>query len=316
MVRIRYIENNMPMKIIFVLFLCLLFQPILAQELDCEVTTNTQQLTSDALDNLSDFVQQVNQYLNTTRWTREDFGADRIKCIINIFFKGSPSTGRYSAQVFIGSQRNVRELKTNKPTEKNTATLRIFDENWEFSYMRGVPLTRNEFRFDPLTSFLDFYAYLILGFDYDSYEPFSGTQHFQKALNVFNLSRSSGAAKGWEFPGSGTYNRSRLIDELVSEKFKEFREALYIYHSDGLDRLKTDPTTALTKIYEAVESIGNVRKRINQQSVAIKTFFDTKYLELCELFQSHPDDKIYQKLSFIDPYHQKSYEEYQEKRGK
>jgi hypothetical protein len=304
------------MMIVLIIILLLSCQRGTAQEFEFEVTINTQQLQSDALDNIVDFVDQVKQYLNSNRWTKDDFGpADRIVCTMSIFFKGSPSTGRYSVQAFIGSQRKIWNARTNKPTEKNSAMLRIFDDSWDFSYTRGAPLTRNEYRFDALTSFLDFYVYMILGFDYDSYESSGGTPHYQRAMNIYNLARSSGG-RGWEFPGSGTYSRARLIDELVSERFKDFREALYVYHAEGLDRLASDPASALSKIYSAVESIGKVKKRINQPSVAIKTFFDTKYLELCELFQSHSDDKIYQKLSAIDPSHQKSYEEYQEKRRK
>lgn len=301
-------------KILVASFLLISQSLLIAQELDCDVTINTQQLTSDALENLSDFAAQVKQYMNNTRWTKEDFGNDRITCTMNIFIKGSPGTGRYVAQVFIGSRRKIWDLKTNKPTEKNSATLRILDENWEFSYTRGVPLTRNEYKFDALTSFLDFYAYVILGFDYDSYESMAGTPHFQKALDIFNLSRSSGRFKGWEFPGSGTYSRTRFINEIMNADFNAFRVALYEYHSEGLDRITKDQSTALTKMFEAVNAIGNVKKRINQPSVIIKMFFDTKYLELCDIFQTYHDEKVYEKLSAIDPSHQKSYEEWREKR--
>jgi len=300
-------------RTLFILVTFLAPIPLLSQQLDCDVTINTQQLTSDAVDNLSDFVFQVKQYLNNTQWTKDDLGDNRIRCAFNIFIKGSPSAGRYSAQVFVGSQRRIWDLKTNRPTEKNSAMIRIFDDTWEFNYTRGVPLVRDEFRFDPLTSFLDFYAFLILGYDYDSYDAFSGTQNFQKAMNIFNLTRSAGSPKGWEFPGSGTYNRTRLIDELMSEKFKDVRQAVYDYHAEGLDRLSTDRDAALKNILLAVESIGKVKKRVNEQSVSIKTYFDTKYLELCELFQGYSDPAVYARLAVVDPSHQKSYEEYRQK---
>ncbi len=287
---------------------------LIAQELDCEVTINTQLLTSDALDNLSDFQAQIKTYLGNTHWTKEDFGSDRIKCTFSIFFQGSPGEGRYSAQVFIGSQRKIWDARRKRPLEKSSVLLRIFDEKWEFSYTRGLPLIRNEYRFDPLTSFLDFYAYLVLGFDYDSYESAAGTPYLQKALNVFNLSRSAGAPKGWEFPGSGSYSRTRLIDELMNARFDDFRAAMYVYHGEGLDYMTKDSSAAVAKILRAVDMIGNVKEKINRQSVAIKTFFDSKYLELCQLFLNYPDENVYRKFSLIDPTHQKYYEEYRQKR--
>ncbi len=303
------------MRIVLVLtILVLLPFPLFGQELDCEVTINTQTLTSDAIDNLSDFQAQVKQYLNNTRWTKDDFGNDRIKCSFSIFFQGSPGEGRYAAQVFVGSQRKIWDLKRKRPLEKGSATLRVFDGNWEFSYTRGVPLTRNDYRFDPLTSLLDFYAYVILGFDYDSYESLSGTPPFQRALNIFNLSQSAGTPKGWESTGSGSYSRTRLIDELMNAKFKDFRGAMYTYHSEGLDYMTKDSSAALAKILAAVDMVGKVKEKINQPSVAIKTFFDSKYLELCELFINYPDESVYRKFGLIDPAHQKSYEEYRQKR--
>lgn len=286
-----------------------------AQELDCEVTLTTQQLSSEDLENLSDFSQRVKQYLNQTRWTKDEFGTDRIKCTMNIFIQGSSGDKQYAAQVFIGSQRRVWDLKTKRPSEKNTAALRIFDDKWEFIYQRGDPLVRSDYRFDPLTSFIDFYANLIIGFDYDSYERSAGTPYLQKALDIYNMSRSARSAKGWEFPGQGSYTRTRFIDELMNPKFMDFRQAFYEYHAEGLDRLSTKPDTALARIGRAIEMIGNMKLRINQQSVLLKTFFDTKYLELCEVFQGSTTPDIFRKLGRIDPSHQQSYDECAKKRN-
>jgi hypothetical protein len=286
----------------------------MAQELDCEVSIDARQLSSDELENISDLGQQIKQYINSTRWTSEDFGGDRIKCAMNIFVQGATGEKQYLAQVFIGSQRRIWDLKTKKPIEKSSAIVRIFDDKWEFSYTRGIPLIRNDYRFDPLSSFLDFYSYIIIGLDYDSYGRTAGTRYLQKALDVFNLSRTAGTSKGWEFPGQGTFSRTRFIDDLMNSKFGDFREAFFRYHADGLDRLSTKPDTALARIVRAVMMIGNLKTKVNQQSVLIKTFFDTKYLELCELFLDFKDPDIYRKFSLIDPSHQKSYEEYQQKR--
>ncbi len=286
---------------------------LFSQELDCEVTVNTQQLTSEALDNLTDFAPQIKQYINGTRWTGDDFGGDRIKCTFNIYVLGSPSEGKYVAQVFIGSQRKIWNLKTKQPIERSTATIRIFDDKWEFSYSRGVQFSRNDYRFDPLTSFINFYVYLILGFDYDSYEQSSGNTHFQKALDIFNMARST-TSKGWEFPGSKTYSRTQFIDEIMSPRFSEFREAYYNYHSEGLDRLAKNRSKGLTNIITAVDKIGSLKKKINRPSMLLKTFFDTKYLELCDLFLEYADASVYTTFGVIDPSHQKSYQEYKQKR--
>ena len=49
--------------------------------------------------------------------------------------------------------------------------LRIKDDSWQFTYTRGQSMYHDNFKFNSLTSLLDYYAYMIIGFDDDSWEP-------------------------------------------------------------------------------------------------------------------------------------------------
>ncbi len=278
---------------------------IKAQELDCNVTLMTENLTAEALENISGFEQRLEDYINNFSWTKDDFGGQKIKCSFDIFFKGSPSENKYSAQVFIGSQRQIYK------SDKSTATVRIFDDKWEFTFIRNQPLYHNNLQYDPVTSFIDFYVYIILGFDYDSFKPTDGTEFFQKAVDIASRARSgSGASAGWDLKSSGTYNRIQFIEEIINPKNKVIREAFYVYHYRGLDLLTRNKSKALDNVLKAVESIGNFQKKNNERIILVKTFFDTKYLELCELFLDSKNPDIYTKLGTYDPAHQKNYDEY------
>src|SRR5258706_3693372 len=125
-----------------------------AQEIECTVTTNVEALTGDARENLNDFIPQVQQYINSYRWTNVDLGGDKIKCSIDIQFKGAPREGHYSVQVFIGSERPIFQSGGS-----STALVRLKDDSWEFDYLRSTPFNHNDDRFDPLMSFIDFYIY-------------------------------------------------------------------------------------------------------------------------------------------------------------
>lgn len=275
------------------------------QEINCDVKLNTENLTAEALENIFDFEQRLEDYINNYRWTKDDFGNQRIKCSFDIFFKGSPSENRYTAQVFIGSQRQIYK------SDKSTGTVRILDDKWEFTFVRNQPLHHNNPQYDPVTSFIDFYIYIILGFDYDSFKPTDGTDFFQKAVDIASKARSGGGASaGWDLKSSGTYNRIQFIEEIINPKNKIVREAFYGYHYKGLDLLTRNKSKALENILKAVESIGNFQKKINERMILIKTFFDTKYLELCELYLDSKDPEIYTKLGTYDPAHLKNYEEY------
>jgi hypothetical protein len=292
-----------------IFFVVLLVSSIsLAQEFDCEVTMNVDQLTAEGRENLSDFVQQVKQYLNNYRWTSEDFGDEKIKCNFDIQILGSPRSNHFVAKVFIGSLRPI------KKQNQNTAVVRILDENWEFDYVRNQSLIHESFLFDPLVSFLDYYAYILLGYDFDTWNAGGGTPYFQKALTIVNRARGSSGGKGWEPTAQASYSRGQLVEELLNPKFQDFREAFAKYHFKGLDLLYKNPLKAKDNISAALETISKLQEKLNTRALIIKLFFETKYLELAQTFLDYPKAEIYDFLSTIDPSHQKTYREYKQKR--
>ncbi|MDP2207220.1 MAG: DUF4835 family protein [Bacteroidota bacterium] len=295
------------MRIIVVSFaiIFLVINFAIAQEINCDVKLNTENLTTEGLENISGFEQRLEDYINNHRWTKDEFGGAKINCSFDIFFRGSPSENKYTAQVFIGSQRQIYK------SDKSTGTVRIFDDKWEFTFIRNQPIHHNNPQYDPVTSFIDFYVYIILGFDYDSFKPTDGTDFFQKAVDIASKARSGGgASSGWDLKSSGTYNRIQFIEEIINPKNKIIREAYYVYHYKGLDLLTRNKSKALENVTKAVESIGNFQKKNNERIFLVKAFFDTKYLELCELYLDSKDPEIYNKLGTYDPAHQKNYEEY------
>jgi hypothetical protein len=288
--------------LLFVLFLA---APVRAQEVNCTVTISTELLTAEARENLQEFADQLQYYVNSYRWTEEDLAPEKISCTFNISFQGSPRQNRYTAQVFVGSQRRIHN------SESNTALMRVLDDKWEFEYVRGQQIIHDETVFDPLVSFMDFYVYTIIGLDFESYQPGAGVPYLQKAMNVVNTARAGG--KGWELVSPNTYSRGQLVDEWLSAKFQGLREALYRYHYVGLDYLSDDEAKAKQNILVALEQIGQIQSEINQPSQAIRIFFDTKYLEIAETFRNYDDLGVYDRLIEIDPAHSQTYNDMREK---
>lgn len=276
-----------------------------SQQLDCTLQADYTTIGPAHYDLLAEFADDVRGYINNNPWGEEVL-PEKVKSTLNIFIKSTPAENRYAAQVFIGSQRTLYN------TDQSTAVIRLFDEDWEFTYIKNRPLNRNPHSFNDLTSFLDFYSYLALGYDYDTYEPGGGTPWFQKAADVANLGRASGA-KGWEIKTS-SYSRVQLVDEILSPKFAQARAAVYRYHFAGLDSLGINRPHAVANIFKALETIGKLRKEVNPRNIYIKSFFEAKYLEIAQLFLDYPDPNIYAKLAIIDPAHQTAYEEYKNKR--
>ncbi len=275
-------------------------QTLRAQEVDCTIQVDYRSVPTTNRDLLRDFASDLQDYVNNYKWGPDNL-AEKVKCTMSIFIQTVTGENKYQAQVFIGSQRRIF------PTDKNSAVVRLFDESWEFTYVKNVPLTHDLYSFGDLTSFLDFYIYVILGYDYDTYDPMGGTPLFQKAMDVANLGRASGL-KGWQ-PSTSSYSRFQLIDELANPKFEPLRLASYRYHFAGLDSLATNPDRAYANMIQALQSIGTLRKQADPRSPAIKAFFDTKYMEIAETFKGYSDASIYTLFSQIDPSHTQTYEE-------
>jgi hypothetical protein len=280
-----------------------------AQEIECNLSLDIHALTtSEARENISDFAEQLKDYINSYRWTSEDYGNEKVKCAITISFQGVNGNNHYIAQVIVGSQRPVNK------SERNSPVIRLRDDNWEFDYIHNQSLQHITSRFDPLLSFIDYYIYVILGYDADTYTQNGGTPYFQKAQDIVNMARgASSNSPGWEQTQQTLYSRAQLVDELLNAKFHDFRKAYFNYHYRGLDSLYTSSARPYRRILSALTSIKNLSEKINQSSLILKTFFDTKYLEIAETFLQYNNAETFVKLATIDPAHQKTYEEYAEK---
>lgn len=288
-------------KNLIIIFSILLLNNLLAQELNCRVTVNYEKLPINNREILADFGSLLEDYLNKTQFTNEPFDGEKIDCSFNVFFTNASSDVEYSAQVVITSTRPVFK------SDKQSPILTINDGNWNFRYEKGQPLYSNQSIYDPITSFLDFYANLIIGFDWETWDEFLGTPYFQKAFNIANLGMNSNYKKGWERT-SDSYNRTRLCEDLLNDKFRPFREAYYEYHY-GVDLYQVNKEEAQEHIANLVKVLDEMKNKTDINSVLLRTFFDSKYGEIADLLADYKDNDIFNKLKRIDPAHIAKYNE-------
>mgnify|MGYP001614618207 CR=1 FL=1 len=301
-------QKNSPLFIltIFSLTIVLSHSQIHAQDLDCVVKVKYESVPTTNKDLLVNFESDVRDYINSYKWGSDNLD-EKIRCTFDINIQNVVGQDRYSAQVFIGSSRPIYN------GSNTSAVLRLFDDTWEFTYVRGRPITHNPYSFNDLASFFDFYVYLIIGYDYDTYDNLNGTPHFQKAADIASLARSSGG-KGWQPSKGGGYSRGQLIEEILNARFAPVRSASFKYHFGGLDSIATSKERAYNNIVDAIRMIGEVKKTADARNQIIKVFFETKFKEISELFVGYSDPKIYLDLAAMDPSHQTTYEEYRKKR--
>ena len=288
------------MKTIFSLIF-LVYSVSFGQELNCKVTVNYESIPVVNRELLADFAQTIEDYMNKTKFT-DKWDGDKIECALTIFFTGASSEINYSAQAVVTSQRPIYN------STKNSLMLSINDAQWSFVYEKNQTLYATQSIFDPLTSFLDYYAYVIIGFDLDSYEELSGSTYFTKAFDIVNLGATSGFRIGWE-KSSSSYSRRGLVEDLLNEKFRFFREAYFNYHYNGLDLFTDKRQAAFKNIVKLIDVLDMMRTKDDINSVLIKTFFDAKSGEIIEYLRTYPDKSIFNKLKKIDPPHALKYDD-------
>jgi hypothetical protein len=288
-------------KILLIIFLSA--QVYFAQELDCKVIVNYESLPVVNRELLAGFANVVEDYMNMTRFTDEDWAGPKIPCTFNIFFTGASSEVNYSAQVVVVSQRPIYNTINFSPM------LTLNDNNWSFTYERGQSLYSNQSTFDPLTSFLDYYANIIIGYDMDSYYELGGSPYYSKAFNIVNLGSSGAYSSGWQASSSTSYSRWNLVSDLQNEKYRPFREAFYNYHYNGLDIFLERQDIALEQIKNLVETLEEMRAKVNLNTVIIKAFFDAKNGEIADYLRHTNDPKIFETLKRIDPTHASRYDD-------
>ena len=273
-----------------------------SQELNCSVTVNYEGLSVENRELLVDFAGVVESYMNTTQFTGEAWDGQKIDCSLTIFFTSASNQTEYSAQAVIVSTRPVFKSTRQSPM------LTINDPNWSFKYVPNQAFYANQASFDPLSSFLDFYANIIIGFDWETWADLGGTPYFKKALYILNLSGNSTYKNGWE-QSSASFSRWGLCNDLLNDKYRTFREAFYVYHY-GVDEYQVRKKDAQDKIVELVNVLSDLQTKVGiNNSVLIKLFFDTKSGEIIELLKDYPDFKIFERLKKVDPPHAAKYNE-------
>ncbi|HRN27308.1 MAG TPA: DUF4835 family protein [Ignavibacteriaceae bacterium] len=284
------------------IFVLIPFAVSFSQELNCNVTVNYEGLSVENRERLIDFAGVIESYMNTTQFTGEAWDGQKIDCSLTIFFTGASNETDYSAQVVIVSTRPVYK------STRQTPMVTVNDANWSFKYVRNQALYANQASFDPLTSFLDFYANIIIGFDWETWAELGGTPYFKKAFNILNLSGNSQFNKGWE-QSSASYSKWGLCQDLSNDKYRAFREAFYVYHY-GVDEYQIKKKDAQDKIAGIIAVLEDMQKKTGINSVLIKHFFDTKNGELIELLRDYPDHNIFARLKKVDPPHAAKYDEF------
>lgn len=286
----------MKLKILFysIFFLVISTWQAKAQELNCQVQVLAPTISNMNPQLLQNMQSGIRDFLNNTRFTDQSFQPhERIECNVIINITSRESSDEFTATLQIQAGRPVYG------TSYSSAIFNFIDKQFTFRYQefQNLNFVASQYM-DNLTSVLGYYTFLILAFDSDSYGLYGGTDYFRKAQQVVEAAQSS-EHSGWKSSdGRGNRNRYWLVNQLLEDRFKLYRQAWYQYHRQGMDLMATDVEKGRKAIGESLQKMLEMHKLV-PASYAQQVFFDIKQNEITNIFSQAPTSEKYKVLNIL-----------------
>ena len=293
------------MKTLFTLLIFLFAAvAVQAQELNCQVSINSQQVQISDKTKFQTLQKAIFEFMNSRQWTNRKFEIEeRIECSIYITFNKNTSGDYYSGSIQVQSSRPVYN------SSYNSVMLNLIDNDFDFTWVEHDPLDfdMNSFT-NNLTSVLAYYAYIIIGYDFDSFSPSGGIPYFNNAQTIVNNAQSA-KESGWK-SFEGQKNRYWLVENLLNSSYEDFHKFMYDYHRKGLDMMYENTSKARVTILQSLAYLQKMH-RTRPGLYLLSLLLDAKRDEFIGIFAgAQPNERTQAKniLTELDPAHSGDYQ--------
>jgi hypothetical protein len=253
-----------------------------AQELQAKVTVITSRVTTTVDKRIFITLQtQLNNLMNTRKWTSDVFQQnEKIECSFILNLESIVDPNVYKATLTVQAARPVYN------SSYQSALLNFLDADVTFKYQEFQPVEFNENRIqgnDPqaanLTAIFAYYAYMIIGLDYDSFSPKGGEAFFRKAQQIVNNAPEGKGTAGWRV-FDGLRNRYWLNENLINNRYN----IIYSYYRAGMDKWYDSEAEARRNMLQCLTQLQAFNKE-NPNTMIQQIFMQGKMQELIGLFK-------------------------------
>ncbi len=267
-------------------FLLLLFSPVLtAQEFNCKVQINTQQVQGFDRSVVSDLRTAMTEFMNSRKWSSYNFAPEeRIECTLLFTVTQIVSNDEFKGTFSLIMQRPVFN------TDYRSPLINMIDKNIRFKYQPSQAMNFSDNTFsDNLTSLLAFYSYMMLGIYFDSFAQDGGTVFYTRAMTVVQTAQNSGFT-GWQAFESEK-NRYHFVEQYLNKAYEPLRTFLYQYHRKGLDVMAGNVDQGRKVILNALSLLKNVYDK-RPGLYDMQLLLDAKRNEIISIFsKATPSEK-------------------------
>lgn len=292
--RIKRIDRHIRSAV--VMLMAMVPMLLAAQELNCTVEVNAQKIEGGSKSVFQTLQEAMTEYMNETKFSNATFATnEKIDCRLFL------TVSEYTDDRITGDL----QVQLSRPVYNSTYTTTLFnfkDNRVSFEYREGEPIIFNETTVeDNLTAILNYYAYLFLALDFDSFSPMGGQAYYDRAESIVQSAQSLGEI-GWK-AFEDPKNRSGVLSSYTQPSTSMIRQLLYDYHRKGLDEMVTAPDKGRAVITESLNAIQQIYKA-DPMSAALSIFRDSKLDELVNVYSKAPQterETVYKLLQPIYP---------------
>ncbi len=286
-----------PLKILFTtIILALWCECAMSQELNCKVEVNADKVQNVNKEVFNTLQSAISDYINTQKWTEAQFSTnEKIECRLYLTINSYEEPN-------ISGDLQIQSLRPVYNSSYTTTIINFKDTKVDFTYELNQPLVFSDVSWEGnLTGILNFYAYLIIAMDFDTFSPNGGDPYYDKAENIVRMAQSEGES-GWK-AFEDTKNRSSVLSAYTDKTTSGIRDILYKYHRKGLDEMVVSPDKGRSIITQTISTLQSIYD-IAPMSVCLSMFKDAKLDELVNVYSKASKterDEVYEILKVLYP---------------
>ncbi|MEM7163310.1 MAG: DUF4835 family protein [Bacteroidota bacterium] len=263
------------------------------QELNCQVQVVAPTIQGTQTRIFESLETTIYDFMNNRKWTADKFEIhERIVCNIFINITSINNNTDFQGSIQVNSKRIVYN------SDYETNVLNLVDNDIQFTYLENTLLEFSpDIHRSNLASILGYYAYLILGADYDTQSLEGGTPYYAIAQQIVGNAQNA-PQPGWK-AFENTKNRYWIVENILHNSFKPMRKATYDYHRNGLDLMYQNVNLGRAKIVQSIEQLKKVHQ-LRPLSYNMQLFFLAKSDELVYIFKEAPQSEVTKLLGTLE----------------
>jgi len=278
--------HNKYLNLRFTIFL-LIGSICFAQFIDVNAELDLRRLSEGDRSIFSTLAEDMENYLLSTQFSSE---VNDLEMFIEIRLV-LESVSRSGSQTTINGQAIF----------SNTLDQYFYAKGIQFPYSKGRKMYHTT-AFEPLASFLDYYAFMFIATELDTWDYMGGTSYFNRAVEIADLGKDSDWSSGWD-------DRWKKSRKIKSNQYLRSMRFNYFSALDALAAEEVDLTIVQNAMDTFYEDLLTLDKKMGSNKETLH-FLKAYHESIAELFGGLNHKSALKFLLLYDHDNKKVYESY------